>query len=108
MAQGRDLAALPYRALFFPLGPMLAFALCLLITLGQNYQSFMADTIDWTSIAATYIGIPLFLVIWLSYRWKNGSRLLKYSEIDLDSDRATTPALHGPRPVSSELGKAVV
>ena len=108
VAQGRDLAALPYRALFFPLGPMLAFALCLLITLGQNYQSFMADTIDWTSIAATYIGIPLFLVIWLSYRWKNGSRLLKYSEIDLDSDRASTPALHGPRPVSSELGKAVV
>ena len=107
VAQGRDLAALPYRALFFPFGPLLAFGLCLVIALGQNYQSFMADTLDWTSIAATYIGIPLFLAIWLGYRWKNGTRLLKYEEIDLDTDRDSSPALHGARPVSTELGKAL-
>ena len=47
----------------------------------------MADRIDWASVAATYIGIPLFLVIWLGYRWKNKTRLIKYDEIDLDSDR---------------------
>lgn len=40
--QGRNLAALPYRAGLFPLGPVLAFILCLLITLGQNYQAFLA------------------------------------------------------------------
>ena len=79
----------------------------IVIALGQNYQSFMADTLDWTSIAATYIGIPLFLAIWLGYRWKNGTRLLKYEEIDLDTDRDSSPALHGPRPVSTELGKAL-
>ena len=89
VAQGRSLAALPYRAMLFPLGPLFAFALCLAITLGQNYQAFMADAIDWSSVAATYIGIPLFFIIWFGYRLKNGTRLLAYDEIDLDSDRDT-------------------
>ena len=89
IAQGRSLAALPYRATLFPFGPLFAFALCLAITLGQNYQAFMADAIDWSSVAATYIGIPLFFVIWLGYRMKYGTRLLAYAEIDLDSDRDT-------------------
>ena len=90
VAQGRSLAALPYRAMLFPLGPLFAFALCLAITLGQNYQAFMADAIDWSSVAATYIGIPLFFVIWFGYRLKNGTRLLAYDEIDLDSDTGRT------------------
>ena len=87
VAQGRDLAALPYRARFFPFGPLFAFALCLVITLGQNYQAFRADSLDWASVIATYIGIPLFLMIWLGYRWKNGTRLINYEDVDLDSER---------------------
>ena len=85
--QGRDLAALPYRALFFPFGPLLAFGLCLLIALGQNYEAFVADKIDLSAVIATYIGIPLFLAIWLGYRWKYKTRVIRYDEIDLDSDR---------------------
>ena len=87
VVQGRDLAALPYRALFFPFGPLLAFGLCLLIALGQNYEAFVADKIDLSAVIATYIGIPLFLVIWLGYRWKYKTRVIRYDEIDLDSDR---------------------
>jgi lysine-specific permease len=86
VAQGRDMAALPYRSKFFPFGPLFAFALCLVITLGQNYQAFMAGTVDWAGVIATYIGIPLFLVIWWSYRAKHKTRLIPYAEMDLDSD----------------------
>ncbi len=32
---------------FFPFGPIFAFVLCLIITLGQNYQAFLQDRIDW-------------------------------------------------------------
>ncbi|MBS1207701.1 MAG: amino acid permease [Proteobacteria bacterium] len=84
--QGRDMGVLPYRSPFFPFGPLFAFALCLVITLGQNYQAFTADRIDWMSIAATYIGIPLFLLIWLGYRAKHKTRLIPLSNIDLVSD----------------------
>ncbi|QUG75071.1 amino acid permease [Erwinia sp. E602] len=87
MTQGRDLADLPYRSGFFPLGPIFAFVLCLMITLGQNYQAFLADTIDWGGVAATYIGLPLFLAIWLGYRWTHKTRVVKYREMEFPTFR---------------------
>lgn len=87
IAQGRDLNDLPYRSKFYPFGPLFAFALCMVIMLGQNYQAFMAGTIDWASVAATYIGIPLFFVIWLGYRYRNKTRFINYEQMDLDSQR---------------------
>ena len=36
MLQGRDLNDLPYRSGFFPLGPIFAFVLCLIITLART------------------------------------------------------------------------
>jgi len=80
--QGRDLKDLPYLSGFFPVGPIFAFVLCLIITLGQNYQAFLQDKIDWYGVAATYIGIPLFLAIWLGYKWTKGSKWIKYSEME--------------------------
>lgn len=53
-----------------------------MITLGQNYHAFLADRIDWYGVAATYIGIPLFLLIWLGFRLTRKSRLVKYSEME--------------------------
>lgn len=81
LKQGYSLDALPYRAGFFPLGPMFAFVLCLIITLGQNYQAFLQDNIDWYGVAATYIGIPLFLCIWLGYRLVKGGRIIPYEQM---------------------------
>ena len=82
VAQGHNLADLPYLSSFFPLGPIFAFVLCLVITLGQNYQAFLADTIDWYGVAATYIGIPLFLIIWFGYKLVRRSRFVRYGEME--------------------------
>ncbi len=79
--QGRKLSSLPYVSAFFPLGPMFAFALCLLITLGQNYQAFLEQTIDWYGVVATYIGIPLFLAIWFGYKWCRKTRIVRYEDM---------------------------
>ncbi|MCL2895379.1 amino acid permease [Brenneria tiliae] len=79
--QGRDLDRLPYRSGFFPLGPIFAFVLCLTITLGQNYQAFLEDRIDWYGVTATYIGIPLFLLIWFGYKLSRGTRFIKYRDM---------------------------
>ncbi|ELF0919520.1 amino acid permease [Salmonella enterica] len=79
--QGYDVNDLPYRSGFFPLGPIFAFVLCLIITLGQNYEAFLKDTIDWGGVAATYIGIPLFLLIWFGYKLIKGTHFVRYSEM---------------------------
>lgn len=82
MAQGLDLGILPYRASCFPFGPVFAFVLCMIITLGQNYEAFMHDTIDWNGVIATYIGIPLFLIIMFGYKIVKKTKWVKYEEMD--------------------------
>ncbi len=81
LLQGGELHQLPYRALFFPFGPLLAFGLCLLVTLGQDYSAFTAESIDWKGAAATYLGIPLFFTLWLGYRLKHKTRFVRYHEM---------------------------
>lgn len=79
--QNRSLNALPYQSSFFPWGPIFAFFVCLMITLGQNYEAFLADSIDWYSVTATYIGLPLFFSIWFGYKLLHGTKFVKYSEM---------------------------
>jgi lysine-specific permease len=81
VAQGLDLNRLPYRSSFFPYGPVFAFVLCMIVTLGQNYQAFTEGNIDWVAVAATYIGIPIFLLIWLGYRIKRKTRFVRYADM---------------------------
>ncbi len=81
LLQGGELHQLPYRALLFPFGPLLAFGLCLLVTLGQDYSAFTAESIDWKGAAATYLGIPLFFTLWLGYRLKHKTRFVRYDEM---------------------------
>ncbi len=83
LAQGGRLEDLPYRAKLFPFGPLFAFALCMVITLGQNYQALVGERIDWIGLLATYISLPLFLAIWLGYRWKKRARFVRYHEMDV-------------------------
>ncbi|TEU30282.1 amino acid permease [Alkanindiges illinoisensis] len=83
IAQGYQLSELLYQAKFFPFGPLFAFALCLFITLGQNYQAFIGKHIDWQGIISAYISIPIFLAIWLGYRWKYKTRFVAYTEMDV-------------------------
>ncbi|MBN3265737.1 hypothetical protein H5A43_21965, partial [Pectobacterium brasiliense] len=54
---------------------------CLIITLGQNYQAFLQDKIDWYGVTATYIGIPLFLLIWFGYKLYRGTHFIKYQDM---------------------------
>ena len=47
----------------------------------QCCPSFLAGTIDWAGVVATYIGIPLFLAIWLGYKLITGCRFVRYSDM---------------------------
>lgn len=82
IAQGLDINKLPYRSSLFPFGPVFAFVLCLIITLGQNYEAFLQDQIDWNGVVATYIGIPLFLIIMFSYKLIKKTKWIDYKNMD--------------------------
>lgn len=81
-AQGLPIEKLPYRAKLFPFGPLFAFALCFIIMLGQNYQAFLGSNVDWGGIVATYLAIPIFLILYGGYKIKNKTKLVKYEDMD--------------------------
>lgn len=83
IAQGYKVEDLAYKAKFFPFAPWFAFILCSIIILGQNYQALMGGAIDWVGLLSTYISIPLFLAIWLGYKWKHKTKLVSYQEMDV-------------------------
>ena len=81
VAQGHKVEDLAYRAKFFPFAPWFAFILCAIVVLGQNYQAVLDG--EWLSVLSTYIGIFLFLAIWLGYKWKYKTKLVSYQEMDV-------------------------
>ncbi|MUG25141.1 amino acid permease [Paenibacillus macerans] len=84
MAQGRDLNDLPYKARWFPFGPIFAFILCFIVILGQNLSAFSGETIDWYGVIVSYISVPLFLLVWLGYKWTKKSKLIPLDKCDLE------------------------
>jgi len=86
VAQGKDLNELPYRAKLFPLGPILAFLACIFIVLAQNYQAFTGKVIDWQGVIVSYIGIPVFLAVWLGYKFIKKTKVVPLNEVDLSRE----------------------
>lgn len=81
--QGNDLAKLPYHAKWFPFGPVFAFLVCLVVVIGQDEQAFQSGVIDWNGIVVTYIGIPLFLILWFGYKFIKKTKVLSLSECNV-------------------------
>ncbi|MGN7395253.1 amino acid permease [Peribacillus frigoritolerans] len=82
-AQGLDMNALPFRAKGFPFGPIFALVLCIIIIIGQGYQAFSSDGIDWNSMFVSYIGLILFFVLWFGYKIKHKTKIIPLEECDL-------------------------
>ena len=85
VAQGYDLNDLPYRAKLFPFGPLFAFVVCMFVVLGQNYSAFTGGTIDWYGVVVSYIGLPLFLALWIGYKIKHKTKVVPLTECDLSN-----------------------
>jgi lysine-specific permease len=83
VAQGRDLNALPYKAKWFPFGPIFAFVLCSIVILGQNYGAFMNGTIDWNGVLVSYIGLPLFIAVWFGYKFTKKTKVVSLDQCEL-------------------------
>ncbi|MEN8435784.1 amino acid permease [Clostridium septicum] len=82
-AQNFDLNKLPYKSKFFPFGPIIALILCTIVILGQGLSYISESGIDWMGICSSYIGIPLFLILCLGYKFKNKTKLVDLKKVNL-------------------------
>jgi len=88
IAQGRSVKDLRYHARWFPVGPILALVLSIIVVLGQDLASFQGSIShwNWSGIITTYMSVPLFLVLYVGYKVKHKTKLRKLTEVDLDTD----------------------
>lgn len=86
VAQGRDLNDLPYRSKLFPIGPLFALGVCLVVIFGQNYEAFTGGSIDWLGAISAYIGLPLFFVLWLGYKFIKKTKVIPLEECDFTTE----------------------
>ncbi|UVI32936.1 amino acid permease [Paenibacillus spongiae] len=80
VVQGYSLDELPYRARWFPFGPIVAFVICVIVIVGQGYSMFREGNVNVYGLAATYIGLPLFVGVFIGYKMKHRTRLIPLRE----------------------------
>ncbi|MGG4266921.1 amino acid permease [Peribacillus simplex] len=82
VAQGRDLNELPFKAKWYPLGPVITLLFFVVFIFGQTF--FYGDQISWAEIIATYIGLPIFLLLWLGYKIIKKTKIVPLMECDFE------------------------
>lgn len=86
--QGLDIKKLPFVAKGYPIAPLFAFALCIFIIFGQNFSAFSQTPIDWYGVVVSYIGLPIFLALWLGYKFIHKTKVIKLSDCEFDGSLA--------------------
>lgn len=84
VSQGHDVANLPYRAPLFPVGPIIALIMLIIVIIGQNVQAIVNGQL--LEVASAYIGLPAFLLVWGGYRILKGRRagMVKLDAMDVE------------------------
>ncbi|MDN6378407.1 MAG: amino acid permease [Brevibacterium aurantiacum] len=82
--QGHDIADLPYRAPLFPVGPIIALVMLVIVIIGQNVEAVVNGRV--LEVASAYIGLPAFLLLWLIHRLVTGrcSSTVPLDEMDVE------------------------
>ncbi|MFC4893089.1 amino acid permease [Pseudofrancisella aestuarii] len=85
--QGKKLEDLPYQSKLFPWAPIIALTLVSIVIVGQGVYIFKQHGLTWESLAvnfiSTYIGLIVFIVIYLGYKFIKGTKVVKLEECDL-------------------------
>ncbi|EPC70191.1 amino acid transporter [Lacticaseibacillus paracasei subsp. paracasei Lpp126] len=74
-----------YHAKWFPIGPILAIIMSLIVIIGQDIGSLA--NFAWGRLLISYMSIPLFIVLFVYYKVKNKTKLIPLDEIDLSPHR---------------------
>lgn len=82
LAQGHSVDELPFKAIFFPLGPIVALLMCAFIVAGQNLEVYTGN-IDLGTLISAYVGLPLFLALWWGHKLVTKAPKVDPMEADL-------------------------
>ncbi|PKV08239.1 amino acid permease [Bifidobacterium asteroides] len=79
--QGHDLSELKYHSKLYPLGPILAMVLCVIVIAGQDIPSLLS--LNWSHMAMTYFSVVLVLVLYLGFKFVNHTKIVRLKDMDV-------------------------
>ncbi|KAK9723014.1 Basic amino-acid permease [Basidiobolus ranarum] len=88
--QGKDLNELPFKSPLYPYGPIFVVVANSILVLVQGWSSFKSSPtggFDFVTFLSFYIQIPFMAVMWLGWKFFKGTKVAKYEDMDLDTDR---------------------
>ncbi|EPQ29732.1 uncharacterized protein PFL1_02952 [Pseudozyma flocculosa PF-1] len=84
---GIDRRELPYRAPFQPYMTYFGLVFLSLVLLFAGFTVFLNGQWDASSFVTTYITIPLFVVLWLGWKYVKGTKFVSLAEMDFDTGK---------------------
>lgn len=91
LAQGRKLTDLPYYAKGFPFGPIFTICLSVLVVAGQQFNAWMEHQVNIDNLIGTYIGLPIFILFYLGYKFYRRTKLIPLEECNFDLEVRESP-----------------
>lgn len=88
-AQGHSLNELKFKAKFYPVAPILAIVLSLVVIFGANY--FVFQDFNWPDLFIYYGFFPVFMAIYLGFKFVKKTKVVPLTECDF-----TMPKEDGP------------
>ncbi|PWN47723.1 amino acid permease [Violaceomyces palustris] len=86
-AHGIDRDTLPYKAPFQPYASYFGFFFLLLVLLFSGFTVFIEGHWDTSSFVTVYITIPIFLVLWLGWKFWHKTSFVHLEAMDFDTGR---------------------
>ncbi|WEV41927.1 amino acid permease [Bifidobacterium sp. ESL0682] len=83
--QGHKLSELKYHAKLFPLGPILAIVICLVVICGQDIPAFASG--NWGEILMTYFSVILVAILYFGFKFTHHTHIVKLEDMDVSSAR---------------------
>ena len=81
-AQGHDLSELPFKAPWYPAGPLIALGMCAVVVVGQSLDIIRSD-FSFLQFFSIYLGLFLFLGIWIGHKIVTRSPKVHPQDADL-------------------------
>ncbi|OMJ27858.1 Lysine-specific permease [Smittium culicis] len=84
-AQNIDMNELPYKVMLYPFGTYFSLILIILVIIGQMYATIYLGT-NALNFVSTFIGIPLFVGMYVFWKFFKKTKVVPSHEVDLISD----------------------
>lgn len=81
--QGKDISTLKYKSKLYPFGTWYSLIICTAVILGQGYYAITSSGIDWYGIVVAYIGLPIFVALYIVNKVVKKTKIVDLKEMDL-------------------------